>query len=313
MVCIDPALATTVNVPIQLSREGGAGPLAEIELENFLSQSVGKIFNQYRDEASGRLGVDDLDVVLARSRTGRFGVDGHRVANPLGFRAKRIDAVLEFIFTTRGTLEVVKQAFPGSGRIFLTETGRADLFVIERLDQPPFASIRLGMNGSRFAAMPQHSQYRPITTGILSWRLDSFFLVLKEALGVSDAVANEIYRSYSDGRLAPRTAQHMKKLLEPVFQALLLELDAAKFKGNLYLQSPISLPFRLPHRRRNFVLCEMPMEAILEKFGFRTAHSRDPRRTFAWLNPFLECYADRSDTPMNRWLRRYLQWLGSPA
>ncbi|MDP2598226.1 MAG: hypothetical protein Q8P49_00160, partial [Candidatus Liptonbacteria bacterium] len=95
IVSADPALTTTVAVPVELSRraDDAAQPIIIEELETLLAQAIGKIFHTERSAASGRLGRDELDTILVNAKASHFKVDRHSVMNPLGFTGKTIAAV----------------------------------------------------------------------------------------------------------------------------------------------------------------------------------------------------------------------------
>src|SRR5581483_7543052 len=103
VVAADPSLATTMPIPLELSRERTQW-VADItldEIENLIAQAMQKVFTQCRSEAAKRLGVDDNHVILVGARADHFKIDGHTVMNPIGFTGKKVALVLEFTFTSR--------------------------------------------------------------------------------------------------------------------------------------------------------------------------------------------------------------------
>ena len=117
IVAADSSLVVTATLPVHIDRENRDAELAATELENLLSKAIAQVFNQCRVEASQELGVDDLDAILVGSQVIQFKIDGHQVLNPVGFKVKTIDAVLELTLTTRGvftrlqTLLAVQRSF----------------------------------------------------------------------------------------------------------------------------------------------------------------------------------------------------------
>jgi hypothetical protein len=66
--------------------------------------------------------------------------------------------------------------------------------------------------------------------------------------------------------------------------------------------------------KRSARFAKPPVGAFLETSGFSIVSGNadvDAEVFFRTLAPFFEFYYDRSDTDINRWLRRRLHWLGS--
>mgnify|MGYP001604528586 FL=1 len=147
----DSSMASTVLVPIEAVRDNPSLPLGDVELENLLSQAVGRIFNQCREQAAVELQVDDLEIVLARSKVTNFKVDDHRVISPLGFQAKRIGAVFEITFAFRSLIEDIKQFLGERRDFFFGELGRAELLALHKIQKPPIGFLDLKTAGRSFS------------------------------------------------------------------------------------------------------------------------------------------------------------------
>ncbi len=316
IIAADPALVYTATLPVTFARHDASSPVTAIETENMLSQAVGRFFNQCRSDAGLELGVDDLDVLLVNSRVLNFKVDGHHVLNPLDFRGRSIEAFVELTLTTRGIFENLKELLRDRKTFFFTESGRAELLTLGKLDGLPATFIALGIHASRVFLMQKASVGHSISRAPLTWRANRPRRVFAEALGVSDRTADEVYRAYLEGRVSPTARRAFEKLLEPTARALLAELTVARLKGPMYLSSTEPLPFPLPHRGRSFTLLAPSLQTIAERLGV----SIDPKQwpmaeemIFPRLAPFFEFYFAKSDSWVNRWLARHLNWLGASA
>jgi len=313
IIAADPSLAYTTVVPVLLERESDK-PLAAIELENLLSQAVGRIFNQCRDAASRALGVDDLDAVLVTSRVLDFKVDGHRVMNPVGFRAATVDAVFDLTLTTRAVLAQVRSLIGMRHGFFFTEIGRAELVALRAIQEPPVHLVAVGVPQSSLLTLRKAAVGHSIQRMVLTWRSDTLRSAIADEWGVSATAAEELYAAYLRGDFSPRAARTMAAVLKPTLTTFFAGLVAHHVRGTVYLTTPLPLPLALPFRRGSVTITEPPLERILTHAGFtlrQPVRGIAPRELFRRLAPFFEFYYDRGDSEINRWLRRHLSWLGS--
>lgn len=307
----DASSAYTVTVPLILKREHPRDALTMIELENLLAQALGKVFNRYREEASETLGINDLDTVLADSRIRHFTVDRRHVINPLGIPAMELRAVAELVFTRRDVLEQVKGFLNGKEDFFFTERGKAELSILERMEPfPQFLMIE--RDSAPFLATRAGAIGPMLVRGTIAWTADAFSELIARDWNVRSPVAQELYRRCLEGGISEKTGKYFKKLWAPAVESLFSKLAHAGLKGNVYVEQSVPFPFSLPARKKGITLREPPLEAAAAKFGVTlNQNRRTGTYTFRQLAPFFEFYYDKSDSGLNRWLRRRLHWLGS--
>ncbi len=294
IVAADPSLVSTATVPISSLRERPKEPLTAVELENILAQSAGKVFNQYRLEAAGKLQVDDLDMVLVGGKVSDFHLDGHRVWSPLGFEAKRVAAALELKFTSRVLFEEIKPV----KNFFFTDIARAELAVLGKIRNPPLNLVVLDPDRSYFAAPEKCREIR--------WQTVSLVRAICDAWAVSPRAAEGLYSAYLAGSVSPAVGRTMNRQLQPVVQSLLARIEELRPRGRVFLDSEVQLPLSLPVRKKAFSLEKIELQEIMLKLGLEGTLS------FRWLAPLAHFLTDKSDSEINRWLRRHLHWLGSP-
>lgn len=321
IISADSSLAYTASIPVIFRRERPKEELTAVELENLLAQTVGKAFNQCRQEAARSLKIDDLDVVLVNSRVVNFKIDGHHVLNPLGFRAEKVEAALELTLTTRGLFEEMRgflsagwSASRPENSFFFIETAEAELSVVSRVQKLPLSIIRLGHFHSTYYVLEEAAVGRLREKGNLRWTAQEIIAAMQNGWRVTHASAEKSYHMFLRNELSAHSRKAMEKILAPPGKLLLAELQKTKLKGKVFVDSPLPLPFALPSRRGKFVLDEPPLQQVLGHFGFEL-YPREwplpPHRIFKFAAPFLEYYYDRSDLHANRWLRRHLNWLGA--
>lgn len=295
VVAADPSLVSIATVPINALREKPKEPVSAVELENLLAQSAGKIFNQCRLEAAKDLRVDDLDVVLVGSRVSGFRLDGHRVFNPLGFEARRIEAALEFTLTSRALFEAIKPL----KRFFFTDAARSELKVLGKMHHPPIGLLVLDPDRSYFATPNEYSEVK--------WQTASLIRPICDVWAVNPRTAEGLYSAYLAGDVSPAVARAMTRELQPVTQSLLAALLKLRPRGKIFLDAEVGLPLIFPVRKKTFSIQKIDLQEIMLKMGFEGDLS------FRWLAPLAEFLTDKSDSEVNRWLRRHLHWLGSPV
>ncbi len=314
VVAADSSVAHTALVPVHLTRENKAHPLTATELENLLAQEVGKVFSVCRKEAGKQLKVDELDVILAASRVMNFRIDGHRVLNPLGFKASELEVVLELILTTRPVYDDIKNFTRHRQDFFFTELTRSELNVLQKTEEAPLSVLRLGETGSTYATIESAKLGQTIARGKFPFRTGSFLDAIEQGWLVNRETAEVVYDMYLRRNISEHAEKAISKLLAPAEKAFFKAFKEAKLKGPVYVESEIPLPWPLPLSKYGRKLVAPPLGKLLDHFGFRTDLRFWPVReetVFRLLAPYWDHYFDRSDTTVNRWLRRHLNWLGS--
>ncbi len=314
VIAADSSVAHTALVPVHLRRENKTHPLNATELENLLAQEVGKVFSVCRKEAGKQLKVDELDVILAASRVMNFRIDGHRVLNPLGFKASELEVVLELILTTRPVYEDIKNFAGRRQDFFFTELTRSELNVLQKTEEAPLSVLRLGETGSTYATIESAKLGQTIARGKFPFRTGSFLEAIEQGWLVNRETAEVVYEMYLRRDVSGHTEKAIGKLLAPAEKSFFKAFKEAKLKGPVYVESEIPLPWPLPLTKYGRKLAAPPLSKLLDHFGFRTDLKVWPVReeaVFRLLAPYWDHYFDRSDTTVNRWLRRHLNWLGS--
>lgn len=316
IIAADSSLTYTAIIPVRLLRENPNIPIFSTELENMLAQEVGKAFSHCRMEAGRELGVDDLDIVLANSRVGQFKLDGHHVLSPIGLRAKKIEAVLELMLTTRPLFAHIKSFLKNRQSFFFTEIGRAELIALEKLEKLPLRLLRLGHPHSSAVIMKDAVVGHEIQRTRINWSTENLLVAVMREWGVTRATARAIYDAYCRRDMSPMSARFFTKIFAGELEPLFEKIQKPKMKGTLFVEAPFDLPLDLPIRRDQWELAYPPLDRILERSGFGYEPAEWPfgqSLLFRKLAPFLAFYHDRSDSTVNRWLRRHLSWLGAPA
>lgn len=315
IVSAHPSLATTIPVPLDLSRERAEAKyeITLAELENLVAQAMGKIFNQCRTEAAKRLSVHEIDAILVGAKARGFKVDGKSVVNPAGFTGKKISLLLELRFTTREMFESLKNFFNAPEDFFFVEAPQAQLFSIVRTRKLPISLIVAEEGGASVYVLQEAAKGYPVLyREKLGWDFHEFVRSVARELGVSMSVANELYGQYVKGDMSESAARAFSKMIDPARRAFFDAMTKEKLHGSVYIDAPYELPFPLPHRHEGSTIEHIPLGEILESLDFSPEFGTSPveERVLArHLLPFLEAYFDKSNSEINQKLRRRLHWL----
>ncbi len=318
IVAADSSLALTQILPIKLERDADLvkSPLSGIELENLLAQTIAKVFTKCREEASLELNIDELDAILIDNRVVNFKVDGHHVLNPVDFKAKKIEAILEITLTNRIIFEHWKNFFNigKTKNFFFTESAKAELFALKKAKSLP---IHLLVLNSYFPSYIFKLEKVVIGEVIfrkkINWSPGIFLEKIESSLGVSPKVARKLYSLYLAGSVSSKMSRYFTSLFKIELNQFLKQLDRFKIKGGLYIDTFLPLPLSFPRRRNQVSFNPLPFKDLVNKLGFKI-RSHLPwkdEEALKHLAPFFEFYYNKEDIEINHWLRRRLHWLGS--
>ena len=311
----DSSFATTIPIPLDLSREPGTEHSEVIlpELENLIAQAMGKIFNQCRSEAAARLHIHEIDTIMVGAKARSFKVDGHLVVNPIGFTGKKISLLLELTFTGRVLFEDLKQFFNAPEDFFFAESAQVRLVSLARVRKLPLNLIvDEGSRGaSLFVLQKTKDEYPVLYREKLAWSFDSLFVRIAAELGVSDIVAREIYRAYLSKSMSESALRAFKRFIDPAVEQFLKEVGKEKLKGLVYMDVEHDMPFALPYKYGAATFDQFPLAEILQQLGFagREGDFAPDAVVSRHLMPFIEAYFDKSNSDINQKLHRRLHWL----
>jgi hypothetical protein len=311
---VDSSLATTIPIPLDLLREE-VNPKEEVtlpELENMIAQSMGKIFNQCRSEAAKRLAIHELDTILVGAKARNFTIDNSLVINPVGFTGKKISLLLELTFTGRILFEDLKQFFNSPEEFFFAESSQTRLSSLARARKLPLNLIVLdGAGTSLFVLEKAKDQYPVLYREKLEWSIDGLFEHIKKEMGVSSTVAAQLYHAYINGEMSEGATRAFKRSIDKSIEEFLHEIEKEKLKGFIYVDSEHDLPFKFPYKHTGATFDQFPLSEILQQMGFADIQGGGEQQSVLsrHLLPFIEAYFDKSNTDINRKLRRRLHWL----
>jgi hypothetical protein len=313
VVLADARLATTIPVPLEFKRAAADEPVTLSEAEDWLARATAKIFARCRAEATRRLGTGDVDTVLVGQRIGRTIVGGRVVADPVGHSGKKVSFVIELTFANRELAEALKPFFNAPGEFFFAEGPQARLAALARVKPLPVSIIEANDSGksSLFVLQEAEKECHVAYREPFPWDGAAMVESIAHEFGVGFAAAAEIYEQYAAHEVSDSAKKYFAALVAPAKERLLQAVDKAQLHGAVYLDAPRDLPLELPYRRRRAVIEDVPVDALLKKFGFSSvgAEKITSRMMLRYLAPFFELYFDNSRSEINELLRKKLHWL----
>ena len=312
IVAVHPMLVYTAALPVYFERQSASASLGNIELENHISQLLTKNFNAQRKEASRSLVVPELDAVLVQSRLFDFKIGDNEVLDPIGIRAKKIKATLEITFTTRAVFDGWKDFFNLSGDFYFADANRARGASLGKVWKLPYALITPDAASTHYYFLYEKLRKFAAKQGTFSWGTSSLTGPLERRWGISQKSARAVLLSYQEGGMSEAMTERVEALIGASRDSFFKSLDRLKILGATSLHNLHPALFNgRDEIKRSARLQEPPLAALFAKLGF-TFHSNaeiSPSRLFDFMAYYLEFYYDKSNSVINRWLKRRVHWL----
>jgi len=319
IVSLDPALATTIHSSVILMRDQPKDPIDEADFDNRIAQGIWRLFDRERGKAASKMDVGDLDILMTDVKVKQVKLDGHRVVNPLGFKAKSVEIHYSMTFSPRLFVEALRKVVSPSQLLFMAEGGVMMADVLARLEEHRELLLLEFFPSSTHLVLVHGSA----TTWIerIAWGTTNFVTTLSDAFAVSADVAEKIFNLYLLRQASPSVLRRIELLLKQEFSTFAEHLREPVIRYNLstlYLFAFARLPefifssstFRLALRRRVRIL-PVTEELTRDRLGFSLAWNRALKQEFIFpeLAAFLEFYFLPHDDKMNKIAQRHARWL----
>lgn len=314
---LDSHLATTIYSSVVLVRDRFKELIDEPELDNLISQAIWKFFDRQRGKVATKMNASDLDVVLSDVKIRGVRLDGHKVVNPAGFKAKTVEILFSQTFLLRQFAESLKDLLPLDQVAFITESGTAWASVVAKSQEAESFAIANIFPGktSVFAASGAQNSY----WDHFAWGENNLYASLAGDLAVDPEVAELIVAKYNAGAMSPAVTRRVEGFLgkelqmlangigqvikridvETVFVHPFFDLPAmfvADFRGNLGKPTQLRL---------------LDLDIISKNFGFdiKFKHAAQSKNAFSSLATLLEWYLAPQEDRMSQMAKRRVRWL----
>ncbi len=311
-------LATTVHSAVTLMRDKPRDPIDESDLDNRIAQGIWKLFDRQRGRAAAKMSTHDLEILLTDVRVKQVKLDGHRVVNPLGFRAKTIDIQFSQTFSTRRFVEDIRRFVPASSVALMAEGGTMAADILMRGgggDHFIFAALSNDETEFFFASGPGVAWIQTV-----EWGRKNLLVAIREAFAVGESVAEKIFELYLVRQASPSVLRRIERLLSDAcipFAESLREAVVRNEAGAVYLFSFFSLPelmFLTPVVKRlireRVRVLPVGESFLSDQLGFDIRTSPKGLATLLYsVAGILEFYFLPHDDKMNRIAKRHARWL----
>lgn len=324
IMCADPTFVTTLHSAVSLIREKPREPIDEADFGNLVGQALWKIFSRSRSRAAAKMGIGDIDVVLADVRVKQIRLDGHRVVNPIGFPAKAVEFQVVETMSTRPFLDGLREAVRSPSAVTLLENGAlyADLLArAHGTDAFLLANVFRGRT-DLFARDGVSLAFRDS----FPWGEEHIIRAVKEECGVGEDAARGLIGRYARGEASPRFLRRFEQVLKGELQLFLNGVSTqlgAMASRTVYVNAFFPIPAflfesgfgRRLHRRARIV--PVHGDAVCAAFGFTLRSGKGMaglQNGFATLAPLLDLsFLPHHDRIIESMVLRHTRWLGGAS
>ncbi|MBI2011098.1 MAG: hypothetical protein HYS89_02650 [Candidatus Colwellbacteria bacterium] len=291
IIDLDAKSAVTIFTAIAIPRDNPKEVMGAVDLENYISQAIWKLFDRCRREAAERLEVDEVDLLLTDARIMRVKVDGEEVINPHGFLGRELELLIALTMVRREKFEEGATPFEGGSlRAYL-------LARRENLDQAIYVGLDrknttiYGITREKIAYLSE-----------FDWGINNIETAIANEFELTPDIAAALYLRYAAGTLSARFNKKMEQIFYASFNTLIngLVMSIKNFFGlhedklpPIYLYSPFPVPLSVYRKR----------------FTFDGKTIRLIKPAALDLNEFLREEANEIYRELNQLAKRRIKWL----
>lgn len=317
VIGLDSHLASTIHSSVALIRDNFKELIDEPELDNLISQAIWKFFDRQRSKVASKMGIADIDILLADVKIRGVKLDGHKVVNPAGFRAKTVEIQFSQTFLNRNFTDSIKELLPTNNIVLMVEHGTAWSNVVAKADSEtnfllagifPHKTMLFHSDGGQNGYLDR-----------FNWGEDQIKRSLGHDLAIEPETAALIMAKYTASETSPLFRKRFEALLAKELQVLarglnnsLKDLDAK----TIYLNPFFDLPPLFTGSFRNefdrlVVLKILTTDLISQNFGFdiKFKNIADSKNAFSILASLLEWYLTPQEDKMSQLAKRRVRWL----
>ncbi len=314
---LDSHLASTIYSSAVIVRDNYKDLINEPELDNLISQAIWKFFDRQRGKVAAKMGVTDLDILLADVKIRGVKLDGHKVVNPAGFKAKTVEIQFSQTFLRRDFLNSLKDILPINQVVLMSENGTAYSNVLAKSNLENDFLLANIYNAKTSLFLTDGNQnnywYR------FSWGEENIHRSLSEDLAVDPDIAKEIIAKYAANDSSPAFRRRLEVLLMKEFHMLARGLNSALKRLDtkvVYVHPFFELPNLFSASFKNnfdrpITLKLLSADLISENLGFdiKFKNTEDGNKIFGLLAMLMEWYLAPREDKMSKLANRRVRWL----
>jgi hypothetical protein len=315
LISFHSGLITAVHGAVVVVRERPKIPIDDPDLDNRIAKAMRKFFDRMRIPAAHKMNVSDLDAVLSDVMVKRVRLDGNRILNPVGFRAKTVEIQLIETIVPRFLGEYLKEIAPRVKTLFVTERGVARADLAAKIFEAPSSLLSEVLAKETHVFTADQGSFAHVAT--FAWGTRSIIASLEDAFAVDESVAVALLDIFLAGRASPPVLKALQAAITGECEqlaALLKPFFVRYGAEEICLNSPFSSPelifgsrFRSAFGNRRPEITSLLDECMPERFGFSLAGR--PHALVRPLISFFHFFFLPRDDRMNQVARRHARWL----
>ncbi|MBI4992104.1 MAG: hypothetical protein HZB99_02695 [Candidatus Harrisonbacteria bacterium] len=317
ILSLDSDFATTIYSSISLVRPNSKETIDEADIDNLISQAIWRFFDRHRLKVAQKMNIDDVDVLLGDVRIRGIRLDGHKIVNPIGFKAKAVEIYFSQTFTSRDLMRGFRDLLSKENIALVTEAGTAISHVFSRIaGQDRFFIANLFPNQT---SIYFSSSGRLGHLDNFEWGENDLTHLLGRYLKVDPLIAKTIIQSYSAENASENFLRRFENILLKELQMFAngLETLVEKESSDIYVNSFFNLPPLIFSDRfhsrfqKPIKLLPLSTNLIIEKSGFEVQfkHSVSVKNLATILAALLEINFLPQNDKMSHLANRRVRWL----
>lgn len=314
---LDPQFATTIYSSLPAIRQSPSEVIDEADIDNLLSQTIWKFFDRQRLRVAKKMNVEEIDVLLSDVRVRGIKIDGHKVINPIGFKAKSVEFYLSQTFAPREFIRGLKEIIALDKITLISEIGTVlahGLLDISKSDQLVLANL-FPDKTILYAAAPGRLAH----LDEYGWGQNHLLSALNQQLALDPESAQKIIDLHNENRASEAFLRRFEtiiaKELQIFFNGLesIIDFGSAKIFLNPYFNLP-ALAFS--PRVQNRLAKPLPISGLStgldgKSFGFEVKFKKSVK--VKNLNTLLAAFREIGNLPKDDKLsylaKRRVRWL----
>lgn len=316
ILSLDSQFASTIYASVPLVRSHPKEVIDEADLDNLISQAVWRFFDKNRLRVAQKLNVADVDVILADVRIRGIKIDGHRVVNPIGFKAKSVEISFSQTFLVRDFLRGLREFISNQRAVLITEAGTALNHVLAKalnedslnvINIFPNQTIIFSSAGSRIGHLDN-----------FDWGEKNLNRLLYRHLRLDDLTAKTLIQRYIENGVSESFKRRLENLLLEEFRMFGHGLESlAQKNSTIYLNPYFTLPALIHSDKfRNrleepLTILPLSTQILTEKLGYavKWKPSVSVKNPVSVLAAFLESTFLPEEDKINHLANRRVRWL----
>lgn len=208
VLALNSESATTIESAVCIKRVSLKEPITEEELEQLTFQGLWEFLNNYRLLASKKMGIADLELVLANVEITDVSIGKYRVINPLGLTGGPMIFRIRGTFISRNLIDTIAKLRNLAYNIITLERDAALSTLIAR--KQDLAGYCKDKETNIFLA----HEDKVVFENKIQWGISNLIETVALAFSVEQDVANIILKQYLQNNLSKKTFLYLSKKIQ---------------------------------------------------------------------------------------------------